>query len=458
MTAGEREPIAANLQRDDGGFRPERILIAGASVRAAWQSASRGAEDAHWRTIEAADLFGDADLLDADRFWLLTPGYDNLVEVIEASRPDAWLYTGALENRPDLISQASRLAPLWGCSSECVTQVRDPATLDQVLRRNHCHYPPWTDSVVALPRDGSWLQKRRASAAGLGVTLYTGDGDQHDSIRRDSFATNDAERKATSECRMPAGDERWYYQRRMEGNACGAVFVGCDGRAWLWGVTQQWHGPRYGSPRPFQYAGSLGPRTLDRHEYNAWEQIGHVLCQNFPMEGIFGVDAIVTADAVVVVEVNPRWTASVEVLERATGRNAMRLHWQACCQRRLPTDEARSADDRSSDAFPADIHSHRLVGKAIVYARTAAVASADFLKWVRQQNAIFGNSQAWHRNQWSVIADVPRVDTQFDPGDPVVSVIVNEASGDAQAWGRLERRLTEAIAVTQEVLKRDPRV
>ncbi len=397
-------------------FCPQRLLIAGASVRAAWQSAARSADDDHWPIVETADLFGDVDVLDSDRFWLLTPGYDNLVEVIEASRPDAWIYTGALENRPDLIAIAAQSSRLWGCSSECLVEVRDPALLDEALRRAGCHFPQWSVVDAGLPRDGSWLRKRRASAAGLGVMPLT------------------------EETELDASDERWYYQRRVEGRSCGAVFAACDGQAWLWGVTQQWHGPRYGAPRPYQYAGSLGPLALSAWERDAWNRIGQTLCQRFPLEGIFGVDAIVTENAVVVLEVNPRWTASVEVLERATGRSAMTLHWQACQQRRIPHDRDRHAASDTSESSP------RLVGKAIVYARKPVVASRDFIAWMTRENSLC-------QDDWPVLADRPRPDTTFKTGDPIVSAFVTRDGRVTQAWQQLERRLEVYVDATHAAIE-----
>ena len=49
------------------------------------------------------------------------------------------------------------------------------------------------------------------------------------------------------------------------------------------------------------------------------DKLGTVLAQAFRLVGLFGVDGVLDAERFWPVEVNPRYTASVEVLEGATG-------------------------------------------------------------------------------------------------------------------------------------------
>jgi len=375
----------------------QRLLIAGASVRAAWQSARR----AGWHSAVLADLFGDVEVLECGEFHRLSAGYTELAEVVAASGVDAWMYTGALENHPDRIAAAASHATLWGNDGECLRAVRDPWQVARVLSDAGCAVPDLARDGATLPRDGSWLRKPLASAAGLGVRAWLGEADDG----------------------RPA-----YFQRRLPGISCGAVFVGAAGRAWLWGVTEQKIGPAHGAPRPFQYAGSHGPRTLDDAERAAWQAIGSSLARAFPLRGLFGVDAMVDPASgpvrVVPVEINPRYTASIEVLERTTVWNAVTLQCHSCVSDLLPGDagfpEPRVVPDSSLGFATAAQPLARTCSKTIVYATKSLRIDDDFHAWVLAQNA---PAPGWPR-----VADIPPRGETIEAGHPVVTLL--EADGE----------------------------
>ena len=63
-----------------------------------------------------------------------------------------------------------------------------------------------------------------------------------------------------------------------------------------------------------------------------------MLADRFELSGLFGVDFILDGDQVWTLEVNPRYTASVEIVERATGIHAIAAPRGRDCQRmRLST-------------------------------------------------------------------------------------------------------------------------
>jgi len=99
------------------------------------------------------------------------------------------------------------------------------------------------------------------------------------------------------------------------------------------------------------------------------------------------------------VEVNPRWSASVELIERAHGSSMFGLHADACARAALP--DAR---------IPLCLR--RAVGKAIVFAR------ADLVVWQTKQ---------WLASRY--VADVPRPWTTIRRGEPICTVFA-EADDD----------------------------
>src|SRR5262249_12482523 len=113
-------------------------------------------------------------------------------------------------------------------------------------------------------------------------------------------------------------NRRVYFQEYLEGPSLSAVYVGNAGGAQLFGVTRQLVGANWLNARPFQYCGSL---TIDDPPVPTFALIGEVLAPECGLRGLFGVDCIVHDGVPWPVEVNPRYTASVEVVEWQTGRS-----------------------------------------------------------------------------------------------------------------------------------------
>ncbi len=375
MTVVQRLGDNHSGDNDAASARP-RLLVAGASVRAAVEAAGR------WGVVRpvAADLFQDQDLNQADACWLLRPGYRNLPKLArDDSQLAAWMYTGALENYPQIVDRV-RL-PLLGNPADVLRQVRDPFQVVAALRDEGLACLEVTRVLTGSSASGRWLSKPLASAAGR-------------EIRFANSARGGRSRPGR------------YFQRWTAGQACAAAFVASPRGCRLLGVTRQLIGPEFGAPGPFQYAGSLGPLQLDRATHERWERIGQVVASRFRLIGLFGIDAIDTGSELMPVEVNPRYVASLEVLERGCGWNAIELHWRACCDDQLPTS-----------APLGDLP--RAVGKRIVYAARMCQADAAFGAWVRRQNAASGVR----------IADIPAVGTAFKAGDPIATVIIDSSPG-----------------------------
>jgi uncharacterized protein len=348
----------------------EPLLIAGGSARAAAQSAVR----AGFR-VTAADMFGDRDLCDCAQAIPVADYPQGIAEIAAQIPPSAWLYTGGLENEPALVDTVSQRHHLLGHPGAVLRQVRDPWQLNTVLQRAGLRFPrpqrrPPSDS------SGAWLRKPVASCGGARIERYRP--------------------TATGEMATTAGG--MYYQPLIRGSACGAVFLGARGRATLLGLTRQLIGCAWAGTSGFRYVGSVGPIACDEPTRSALERIGNCLAQAFGLCGLFGVDAIVAGSDVWTVEVNPRYTASVEVIERATGVEAITVHREACRRGELPRDLPPPGDG--------------LHGKAIVYARHDGVIGPDFYSLLDTYvPAVRG-----------AVADLPPIGTSMRTGQPVLTV------------------------------------
>jgi predicted ATP-grasp superfamily ATP-dependent carboligase len=91
-------------------------------------------------------------------------------------------------------------------------------------------------------------------------------------------------------------------------------------------VTEQLVGESWLNAPPFRYCGNIGPIDVPSALREDLTRIGHVVATECRLRGLLGVDFILADGRPWLVEVNPRYTASVEVLELATGANAIHRH------------------------------------------------------------------------------------------------------------------------------------
>lgn len=353
------------------------LTIVGSSVRAAAVSAAR----AGYR-VRAGDLFADVDLCriaDATRVDRYPAG---LAAVVGGRQPGSWMYTGALENHPSLVGRLARQRPLWGNPAAVLRRVRNPRLVAEALRRSGICCPAVSFDPRDVPRDGTWLAKPRRSAGGSRIAFWT-DRPSAAALRRGC-----------------------YYQQYIEGMPCAAVYVAAGGRAVLLGVTRQLIGEPWAGASGFRYCGSVGPAPLPPEAIASFAKIGNVLAAAFGLVGLFGVDAVVNSAGVWPVEVNPRYTASVEVLERSGISPAIGAHADACQRQRLPRRPSPS---------------HMISGKVILFATSRLVIPA---RWADR-------AASEHEEHRPSLADIPADGTIVEAGWPVVTLFADRADETA---------------------------
>lgn len=366
----------------------ERVVFVGASTRALAWSAKR----AGFNPI-AIDLFGDRDLRVIAPTY--TIGFSDYPQGFAAAarrfRGLPLVYTGGLENYPDLLEWLERDHPLWGNHSSHVRLARDPARLAQVVLSLGARTgsptsttPRWTTRQGDVPPDGSWLWKPFNGSGGTKVKEWRGG----------------------------ISAESGYWQEKRSGDSHSFIALGRGDAADLLGVTRQWVGRASCHALPFQYCGSIGPVEDPALSALAGE-LAAALTSAFSLRGIFGVDFLWNGADFVLLEINPRWTASVEVLEEAFGTSFFSRHASVF-------DPSRSPRDRS----PGPAQMGDIVGKAILYAphrcRLGERGAERIEAAVPVEESTHGPfsvaSETW-------LADLPRAGLVFEKGEPIVSIL-----------------------------------
>ena len=380
----------------------DTLTILGASARAAAFSAVRAGI-----APVAGDLFADVDLAACSRATRVNRYPHDLARVCAGPQPGPWMYTGALENWPDLVERMAGRRPLLGNDGRILREVRDPLRLRDALTAAGIDTPRVPLDPSQIPRDGSWLLKPLRSAGGHQIEPYAGDA-------------------------AALSQQHWYYQEYIAGAVYSAVFVADGTAAVLLGATRQLVGEAWTHARQFQYCGSIGPLALAREEHAALQTVGTCLVQAFQLRGVFGVDYVESAGRLWPIEVNPRYTASAEIVEWHSKQSIVGLHVAACLGNLLPTTH-------QSRATP-------IRGKAVLFARQAITVSNEMSQWLLDQNceAPLGEGDDW---EWPQFADIPQPGTHLRAGAPVLTLFAcgdddaDVTAGLRAALAAVERRL-----------------
>jgi len=353
----------------------DHLVIIGASVRAAAFSALR-AGLLPW----CVDLFADADLqarcpavaADASTY------PSSLLAGVAKAPPGPLMYAGALENHPRLIDALAGTRRLWGNDGRILAAVRSPRNLADIFHRADIPFPA-IDKEAAARDCSSVLVKPRKGGGGKQIR-FARDGSHHG----------------------PA----FYQQEFIKGSPVAAIF-GADGSAaTVLGVTQMLVGQTWLHATPFAYCGSVGPLRLETALHQQFERIGQVLTRACGLRGLFGVDCIVRDGIAWPVEVNPRYTASIEVLEYATALRSVAL------QRAVFTGVAELAPFATPNA-PA------FVAKAILFARDAVTFRGDG-PWARALSVPIDTLPPF--------ADIPTHGQRIQAGSPILTLFARDAT------------------------------
>ena len=378
-----------------------RVLLAGLSTRAAAESAARAGVDAI-----AIDAFGDRDQHPAVRSLSIArdlAGRPTAASMARAARTiacDAVAYLSPFENHPRAVALLASGRVLLGNPPEVLRRVRDPVVLAEAFRRHglaaprvrtrRLNDPHVNDPNPNGPNDqngpndpnhpNDWLVKPRSSGGGRGVRMWRG---------RPQISANQ------------------YLQEFIDGTPGSIVFVCAGGRFVPLGVSRQLVGDEAFGARGYRYCGSIlaapGPVAAER--------LAAVVTSEFGLVGVNGIDFMARDGVPYPVEVNPRWSSSMELVERACGVPLWALHASACLDGHLPRVSLGWGRPRAAT-----------LGKAIVFAR---------------RDLVVGDSQRWLDDP--TVRDVPHGGEHIAAGRPVCTVFA-EGDDESACWLALAAR------------------
>lgn len=248
------------------------------------------------------------------------------------------------------------------------------------------------------PTGGRWIQKPFRSGGGEGVRLcLSGD---NSCVRTNEGAPP-----------LPV-----YYQKFKLGSVYGATFIADSKQCALMGVCRQFH--RTHRDWHFLYSGSAGPVKLKEALISKIQRLGDVVAESCGLLGWFGIDFVVNQDHPWLIEINPRYTASMEILERVSGRSFFDQHRSAFQGGAPGQTSALVVGDGS------------ILGKQYVFwqEKEPLRITAPLQQWLID----FGHPKGF-------VTDIPQVETLIGPQEPVCTVWASAADCES-----VEQRLRKS--------------
>jgi len=342
------------------------VICAGASARSLAFSCLR----AGLRPV-TCDLFYDSDL--AAR----CPGTriaadtwpEGILGALEQLPPLPVIYSGGLENHPNLISRIENRHEILGNGSAVLARASDPFALNGCLARVGLTVAEIRQAGEETPGESNWLSKPIRSGGGIGIET--------------------ASKATTSEGR--------YLQRFVDGVPASALFIASENkpskRSLLLGATEQLIGESWLGAAGFTYCGNLGPLELGDEALRQVVLAGETVTGEFSLRGLFGLDFILSPNGPVFIELNPRYTGSVEVIERCCEFETIPQHVSACRGDALPASSPRAS---------------QVCAKAILFAEAPVELTTA--------------PQAGENGGLS-LADIPSVGEKIAAGSPLLTIL-----------------------------------
>jgi predicted ATP-grasp superfamily ATP-dependent carboligase len=360
-----------------------KILVAGLSVRSMVESAVRSGY-----TVLALDAFGDQDLralaesLSLRHDFHARYGVGALLRACRRLSYEAVAYTSNLENHPAILERIAGPRPIIGNPPQTVRRVRDWAALFKRLKRAGFPVP---ETIVAGENRRPdtrrrWLVKPVRSGGGHGIDFLRG-GESPGALSM--------------------------LQEYIPGKACSASFAANGRECVILGITEQLIGGRHFGSRRFRYCGNILPLPealrpdAGRGLLTRVRRLASFLTREYGLTGVNGMDFILKDGRAFLTEVNPRYSASMELTERAYGLEVFHIHFQASVEGRLPEFELEN-----------QLKAGGFFGKTILYAEKDATAP-DTRGWAARG-----------------IKDIPASGEKMPRGGPICTILAEAPTYD----------------------------
>jgi uncharacterized protein len=252
-----------------------------------------------------------------------------------------------------------------------------------------------------------WLLKSMTSSGGSGTIEITGTQFLDDA--------NYLERKGR------------YIQKFVPGDSIGVTFLSSKFGTIVVGAAKSWDIDPRSHANKFAYRGSCGPIALSCEHVSHLQQFGDLACRESKLFGLWQADFILSNGKLFLLEINPRWSASMDLLDVALNLTLVDMHYASIC-----SSLGKEIYERFSESCMYTIKAQpsSMLGKLIAYAdKPLSVTSAlsDYW-WENRWESNFSRVPSVELKHY--FADIPREGTEVAAGDPLLTILASAKCSD----------------------------
>ena len=297
------------------------LVIAALSGRALAQAGAAG----RFATT-VIDLFGDRETRRAARMWRCVGGdisrgldaadFERVLDEYDTDWP--LIYGGGLEGQWDLLARINHQRPILGNRPDVIAQLKNPGIFFTTLER--LGLPFLTTRRTRPKQSAHWLRKRSGSTGGFGVGPCLPAASSQDLDSRTDY----------------------YYQRRGTGVPYSVQFIAEGARVDILCFCRQDPAPgpgmpyRFGAIATWNHAAPHPDRNLKGTMVERLVAATQSLSQTFSLRGLNSLDVLIDGDSFVILEINPRPGAGIDLLESIAPGWCMAAHIAASQSRAWP--------------------------------------------------------------------------------------------------------------------------
>lgn len=380
-----------------------KVIVSGFSGRALSETAAQAG-----CKISCIDFFGDLDLKKFCRknFSIKHDSAEKnystqiLLDLIENNYDDEqyFVYSSDWDNKPELLNKVltGKDIKLLGNSAETLQKVKlkrgsitDKQNLFSFLKRKKFSLPKIIKSEEELKKEREidsnrkYLLKPYLSGGGKNIKLYPDLSTAQKEIEKEMW-------------------NNFYLQQYIEGKVSSALFAADEKNAEILGVTEQLKDLTKDS---FKYGGNILIKP-DLEIISQLKKMASELTENFGLKGINGIDFILSSDGIYFIELNPRFTAAVELLLPIFGAELFELYFYDRIDQNL-------SEKYISSEMP-------LYAKIIYYAKTDLTVKKEITELLDYKSVNMNGKYEFR--------DFPHPGEEIEKHDPVSTVLVSSGS------------------------------
>ena len=317
------------------------------------------------------------------------------------------LLAGGMEHRPKAVHACQQHSNRGGCSGTQLVAMRSIENWQRWALASGLEWPEtWLPSqgiadLKSKRLSGKWLIKSSQAGGGIGITDWNSD----DTVfSPESIIQN----------------PQLYVQQYRRGEPIGVTMLSSEygsvvvGAASSFGRSTQAFMPKY------TYRGSIGAFTLQEDQLTRLQRFAAMVTHETGFLGLWQVDFLLDKSELILLEINPRWSASMEILDTIYDVRLVAHHCE--CSTQSITFERWQEVTKKFSLLPL-LPCGRFMGKIVMYAKETLFVD-------NQQ------SDSWWLDRWKAdsfsanlqYADIPCAGTKIDAGQPVLTCIATGSS------------------------------